>query len=82
LVIFVEVCVLFELAERLGDVSGDRRLFRDDENFSHLSGESLSCATALAQLIFYFKKRISTTACRAEAWRRRDMHTDFGAKKE
>jgi hypothetical protein len=36
LVIFVEVCVLFELAERLGDVPGDRRFFRDDKSFAHL----------------------------------------------
>jgi len=42
LVIFVEVRVLLELAERLGDVSGDRRFFRDDECFAHLLGGNLA----------------------------------------
>ncbi len=42
LVIFVEVRVLLKLAERLGNVPGDRRFFGDDECFAHLSGGNLA----------------------------------------
>jgi hypothetical protein len=56
LVIFVEVRVLLELAERLGDVSGDRWFFRNDKNFTHAIGKLLSCPTPVAQLKFYFNQ--------------------------
>src|SRR5487761_2213659 len=53
LVVLVEVRVLLELAERLGDVSGDGRLFRDDKCFTHAIGKLLCCPTAVAQLKFF-----------------------------
>ena len=36
LVVLEVIVVLLKLAERLGDVAGDGRFFRDDECFTHL----------------------------------------------
>ena len=52
LVILVVIRMLFELAERLGDVPGDGRLFRNDKNFTHAMSKLLSCAMPVAQLKF------------------------------
>jgi hypothetical protein len=46
--------VLLKLSERLRDVAGDGRFFRDDEGFSHVTRHSLSREAWFAQLIFYF----------------------------
>ena len=62
LVILEVVVMFFKLAERLADVAGDGRFFRDDESFSHVLRPSLSRAPPLAQLIFLGEQIISTTA--------------------
>ncbi len=53
LVILVEVRVFLELAERLGDVPGDRRLFCDDKSFSHATWQTLKLRDAGCATYFF-----------------------------
>jgi hypothetical protein len=45
--------MFFKLAERLADVAGDGRFFRDDECFTHVLRQSLSREPPVAQLKFF-----------------------------
>jgi hypothetical protein len=46
--------VLLKLAERLGDVSGDGRLFRDDKCFAHVTWQILKLRCPSGATYFFF----------------------------